>query len=398
MPKPGSGTEGHGAFQSGQPKSRAEPAGGERQTDGLQMISGDLGKPGSVTERPGGFEGDQPESPPEATGPETHAEHPQEIPGDGRKSRPGPASPGSGAERLQAIPGDLSKPLMGLSPDAFAALAERADAILHLAADLDVFASYGDLEPANVGGTREVLRLALRHGTPVHCVSSSAVFPLGTAWPEDAFGLDAMRPLAADLEASGADGYSLSKFAAELLVWSAFERGLPVSVVRVPHLLGPSASGNGEPRDRLTAAVRALATAGVFPEGDWTWQLAPVEGVCRELVSLLEAGPSRDRPVRHLSMEPLGSAQVLDRLRSLGIEPDLLPAPALASALIAAARPESESGATPDGPGYRAVCAAAQLVLQYGPHAALNLSDAQLLTRKPIPGDPAAVFLAALGQ
>ena len=301
-------------------------------------------------------------------------------------------------QRLQAIPGDLSTPQMGLSPDASAALAERADAILHLAADLDIFASYGDLEPANVGGTREVLRLALRQGTPVHCVSSSAVFPLGTAWREDAFGLDAMRPLAADLEASGADGYSLTKFAAELLVWSAFERGLPVSVVRVPHLLGPSASGNGDPRDRLTSAVRALATAGVFPEGDWTWQLAPVEAVCRELVSLLEAEPSGDRPVRHLSMEPLGAPQVLDHLRSLGVEPDLLPAPALASALIAAARPEPESGARPDGPGYRAVCAAAQLVIQYGPHAALNLSDARLLTPKPIPGDPAALLRTALGN
>ena len=348
---------------------------------GSQEITGDHGKAGPEPGSSGGG-----------------AEREPEIPGDLAKSRPGPASPGSGAERLQAIPGDLSQPLMGLSPDAFAALAERTDAILHLAADLDVFASYGDLEPANVGGTREVLRLALRHGTPVHCVSSSAVFPLGTAWPEDALGLNAMRPLAADLEASGADGYSLSKFAAELLVWSAFERGLPVSVVRVPHLLGPSASGNGEPRDRLTSAVRALATAGVFPEGDWTWQLAPVEAVCRELVSLLEAGPSRDRPVRHLSMEPLGSPQVLDRLRSLGIEPALLPAPALASALIAAAGSEPESGTTRDGPGYRAVCAAAQLVLQYGPHAALNLSDARLLTPKPIPGDPAAILRTALGN
>ena len=310
----------------------------------------------------------------------------------------GGLSRGNPNQRLQAIPGDLAKPLMGLSPDAFAALAEKTDAIFHLAADLDVFASYEDLEPANVRGTREVLRLALRHGTPVHCVSSSAVFPLGTTWPEDTFGLDVMRSLAADLEASGADGYSLSKYAAELLVWSAFERGLPVSVVRIPHLLGPSENGNRDPRDRLTAAVRALATAGVFPEGDWTWQLAPVEAVCRELVSLLETGPSRDRPVRHLSMEPLGSAQVLDGLRSLGIEPDLLPAPALASALIAAARPAANRGARADDPGYRAVCAAAQLVLQYGPHAALNLSDAQLLTPNPIPGDPDAIFSQALGN
>lgn len=63
----------------------------------------------------------------------------------------------------------------------------------------------------------------------------------------------------------------------------------------------------------------------------------------------------------------------------------------------AAARPGSNPGAAQDDPGYRAVCASAQLVLQYGPHAALNLSDAQLLSPKPMPGDPAAVFHAALG-
>ena len=176
---------------------------------GLQEISGDLGN--SRLRVDGQWKGG--------------AERPQANPGDAPKSRLEEAVPGRQAERIQAIPGDLSKPLMGLSPDAFAALAEKTDAIFHLAADLDVFASYSDLEPANVGGTREMLRLALRHGTPVHCVSSSAVFPLGTSWPEDTFGIDAMRSLAADLEASGADGYSLSKFAAELLVWEAFERG-----------------------------------------------------------------------------------------------------------------------------------------------------------------------------
>ena len=101
--------------------------------------------------------------------------------------------------------------------------------------------------------------------------------------------------------------------------------------------------------------------------------------------------------MRHLSLEPLGSAQILDGLSSLGVEPDLLPAPAMASALIAAARPESNPGAMPEDPGYRAVCAAAQLVLQYGPHAAFNLSDAQLLTTKPIPGGPADVFREGLG-
>ena len=397
--------EGLQAIPGDQPKSRPEPADGDRQAEGLQMIPGDLSKPGPGAASPGsGAErlkavpGDAPKSRAEPAGWERQAERLRAISGDLSKPDPAATGPGNAGRRLEVIPGDLAKPLMGLAPEAFAALAEKADAIFHLAADLDVFASYSDLEPANVGGTREVLRLAFRGGTPVHCVSSSAVFPLGTTWPEDTFGLDAMRPLAADLEASGADGYSLSKFAAELLVWEAFERGLPVSVVRIPHLLGPSASENGAPRDRLTAAMRAMATAGVFPEGDWTWQLAPVEAVCQELVSLLETGPSRDRPVRHLSLEPLGASQILDGLRSLGIEPDLLPAPALTSALIAAARPAANRGASADDTGYRAVCAAAQLILQYGPHAALNLSDAQLLSLRPIPGDPDAIFRVALGN
>ena len=135
--------------------------------------------------------------------------------------------------RLQVIPGDLSRPLMGLAPEAFAALAGDVDGIFHLAAELDMFARYDDIERVNVGATREVLRLAFCAGVPIHCVSSSAVFPLGgqKRWPETTFGQEAMQPLAADLEASGVDGYSLSKFSAELLIWSAFERGLPVSVV-----------------------------------------------------------------------------------------------------------------------------------------------------------------------
>ena len=349
-----------------------------------------------------------------ATGPAPSSQEGRVAPGD--LARPGSAAAGrrlAGAlerhdasglgsrdpgPRLQAIPGDLSKPRMGLTPDAFSSLAERVDAVLHLAADLDAFASYTDLEPANVGGTREVLRLAFRHGAPVHHVSSSAVFPLETSWPEETFGLQAMHSLGADLEASGADGYSLSKLGAELLLWSAFERGLPVSVVRVPHLVSDSGGGDGGPRDRLTSAVRALAAAGVFPEGDWFWQLAPVDAVCRELVSLLETGPPPGRPVRHLTLEPLDAAEILEGLRSRGLTLESLSLPALASALIAAAQGGPDLQAASGDPGSRDVCAAAQLIHQHGPRAALNLADARLLTKRPLPGNPASLFFHSTGR
>ena len=368
-----------------------------------EAAPGDPSRPGSSTVgraslvgRPQTVSGDRSTPGPGAADRESHA---------GLKAAPAdPSRPLPGAEaqdipgRLQAIPGDLSKPLMGLAPQAFAALADRVDAVFHLAADLDAFASYGDLEPANVDGTREVLRLAFRRGAPVHHVSSSAVFPLETSWPEETFGLGAMRSLGAHLEASGADGYSLSKLGAELLLWSAFERGLPVSVVRVPHLLADSGGVDGGSPGRLTAAVRAFAAAGVFPEGDWSWQLAPVDAVCRELISLLETGPSPNRPVRHLAMEPLGAAQVLSGLRGLGIELEPLPLPALASALTAAARTGAGRETPSSDPGFGEVCAAAQLILQHGPRAALNLADARLLTERTLPGNPAALFLHSIGR
>ena len=368
-----------------------------------EATPGDPSRPGSSTMgraslvgRPQTVSGDRSTPGPGAADRESHSGL-KAVPADPSRPRPG-AEAQDISGRLQAIPGDLSKPLAGLAPHAFAALADRVDAVLHVAADLDAFASYGDLEPANVGGTREVLRLAFRRGAPVHHVSSSAVFPLETSWPEETFGLQAMRSLGAHLEASGADGYSLSKLGAELLLWSACERGLPVTVVRLPHLLADSGGATVSSRDRLTAAVRAFAAAAVFPEGDWRWQLAPVDAVCRELISGLQTGPSRERPVRHLAMEPLRAAQVLDGLRGLGIELEPLPLPALASALTAAAQAGAGREAASSDPGFAEVCAASQLILQHGPRAALNLADARLLTERTLPGNPAALFLHSIGR
>ena len=368
-----------------------------------EAAPGDPSRPGSstvgrtsVVVRPQTVSGDRSTPGPGAADRESHSGSPTAVPPDPSRPLPGTEAGEIPAGRLQAIPGDLSKPLMGLAPHAFAALADRVDAVFHLAADLDAFASYADLAPAKVGGTREVLRLAFHRGAPVHHVSSSAVFPLETSWPEETFGLQAMRSLGAHLEASGADGYSLSKLGAELLLWSAVERGLPVSVVRVPHLLADSGGVDSGFPGRLTAAVRAFAAAGVFPEGDWSWQLAPVDAVCRELISGLETGSSPRRPVRHLAKEPLPAAQVLDGLRGLGMELEPLPLPALASALPTAARTGAGREAASSDPGFGEVCAAAQLILQHGPRAALNLADARLLTERTLPGNPAALFLHSI--
>ena len=125
---------------------------------------------------------------------------------------------------------------------------------------------YQALAPANVGGTREVLRLAcLRGARPVLYVSTNGIFPPGERlWMEDA-DLDAL----ADARE---DGYGQSKWVAEKLVWEAAGRGLPVRVFRPGNISGHSASGASNPRDFLGALIAGSLRAGRRPRsraGAW---------------------------------------------------------------------------------------------------------------------------------
>ena len=81
------------------------------------------------------------------------------------------------ASRLRAVAGDVSLPRMGLTGERFDELARETGAIYHSAGRLNMASSYAQLKPANVNGTREVLRLACAEYTkPVHFVSSIGIF------------------------------------------------------------------------------------------------------------------------------------------------------------------------------------------------------------------------------
>ena len=79
--------------------------------------------------------------------------------------------------RLEVVLGDLSQPQLGLAADRFAALGKGIGGILHNGAQLSQMASYAQLAPANVGGTRELLRLAsAEEPKRFELISSVAVF------------------------------------------------------------------------------------------------------------------------------------------------------------------------------------------------------------------------------
>ena len=59
----------------------------------------------------------------------------------------------------------------------------HADTVYHAGAQVNFIYPYQELRAANVGGTREVIRLAaMYHAIPVHYVSSTAVLAGFSAW------------------------------------------------------------------------------------------------------------------------------------------------------------------------------------------------------------------------
>ena len=183
-------------------------------------------------------------------------------------------------ERVLALPADLTQPLLGLGSTRFHGLAAECDAIFHNAAVVSVVREYGSLRAANVGGTRELIRLAATvRPKPLHYVSTLAVAPpsnLAPEVPED------FVPPHAGLR----DGYQQSKWIAERLVQQAAERGLPATVYRLGRVVGASTSAIVNTQDMVWRILLAGIPVGALPALDVGEIWTPVDYVARALVRL----------------------------------------------------------------------------------------------------------------
>lgn len=170
--------------------------------------------------------------------------------------------------RVRVICGDLAEPHLGIGEAEFQRLAESVDAIVHNGALVNYVRTYDALRPANVGGTWELLRLAMTsHRKTFHLVSSTFIYGWST--------MPVVGEAYANEEMSGLDfGYSQTKWVAEQLALNAQRQGLDVRIYR-PSLIGPTSAGFGSQDDiyvRLTAfmiehglAVSALNQVSLLP-------------------------------------------------------------------------------------------------------------------------------------
>lgn len=228
-------------------------------------------------------------------------------------------SPDAG-DRVVPVAGDLGAPLLGLSREGFDGLASGVDAVIHAGAAVNLIYPYEAIKAPNVGGTREVLRLACRHrAKPLHHVSTNGIFPPNHGLCEEDADLDSL----ADARE---DGYGRSKWVAEALVRRAAERGLPVRVYRPGNISGHSESGASNPRDLTGALLVETLRRGRAPEADdWRLEMTPVDFVVAAILHLADRPDTVGRTFHLADPDPVPAASVFDWLEELGYPLERLP-------------------------------------------------------------------------
>ncbi|KAL2830329.1 hypothetical protein BDW59DRAFT_158657 [Aspergillus cavernicola] len=158
--------------------------------------------------------------------------------------RPGRTLPGDlgGSSKVVVHTGDLAAERLGLSESEAQEIFSSAAAIIHNGAEVSHMKTYHSLRTTNVGSTRQLIELALRHsidsGVPTpafHYVSTAGVgHLLGTlSFPEQS--VSSFPP-----PVDGSDGYIAAKWASEQILAQASENlGLPLFIHRPSNITGP---------------------------------------------------------------------------------------------------------------------------------------------------------------
>ena len=221
------------------------------------------------------------------------------------------------ADRVLPLAGDLAEPRLGLSDAAFRNLARDVDVIYHAGALVNFIYPYQELRAANVGGTREVIRLAgLYRGIPVHYVSTTAVFAgLGVGGTRE---VTEETPLAHP-ELLGM-GYVETKYVAEELLRAAGRAGLPVAIYRPLDIVGSVRTGAWSTSTEMAALVRFIADTGLAPDIDLPLDFVAAD-VCAAAIrriSVTEGATGRTYHLASPENVPLGV--LVGQLRTRGYQ------------------------------------------------------------------------------
>jgi thioester reductase-like protein len=224
-------------------------------------------------------------------------------------------------DRLEILPGNMARNRLGISPEAFEELASRVEVIVHAAAAVNLVYPYAALRNANIGGTKEVLRLASRSGATVHHISTNGVLPPSKeGWSEDAM---------IDFDAVPnqlLDGYGQTKWVAEKLVEEAARRGIPTRIYRPGTIGAHSETGVTNGYDLLNALIAESLELGYAPQVDgWLAEMTPIDFVSKAIVALADNTETKQRVFHLGEPNPVSAEDLFQKLGELGYSTKRLP-------------------------------------------------------------------------
>lgn len=187
--------------------------------------------------------------------------------------------------------GDFTLPRLGLSASDCMSIFATADAVIHVGADTSHLKPYAVLREANVGSTRELARLCLPRGIPLHYVSTVGV-GFFSGEPE-------LRPERASGEPGlGSEGYTTSKWVCEQMLERLGEStGLPIWIHRPSAILrlGEDNEGERAQMDWLNGLLRYVRKLQAVPEvkhNKGALDMVYAGSVCNSILQCVVDGPT----------------------------------------------------------------------------------------------------------
>jgi thioester reductase-like protein len=198
--------------------------------------------------------------------------------------------------RVRVISGDLASPRLGLSERVWLRLMETIDTIVHNAAWVDYLLDYDTLRPANVEGTRELLRLArASRQKQFHFVSSTTIF----GWT----GKRNLLEQDSNPEMSGLDfGYAQTKWVSEQLILQARRQGIDARIYRSAFLTA-STAGFGHSTDIVARLLSFMIKYGVAPNADIQLSFMPVDIAAHNITAVMTSSIEPQEPVYHVTID-----------------------------------------------------------------------------------------------
>lgn len=169
-------------------------------------------------------------------------------------------------DKILVLCGSLEDIYLGLGYERFDEIARWASVIFHLGARVNYTQPYSMHRPANVVGTRNILRLASRgRNKALHYVSSISCFgPTGFVTGTRTITED--EPLLKHVVALPYDhGYAQSQWVVEGLLRRVMDRNFPVAIYRPGFITGHSRTGACNLDDFFSRLIHSCTEMGYYP-------------------------------------------------------------------------------------------------------------------------------------